>query len=78
MIVTSGTPRLDMSRPCAAAIWPMRHPTGREVGVDAHLVGDRIEELVWYPDRKDILNENRDDVCPFEVVGTERSSLRSE
>ena len=46
----------------------MRDPTRWEFGVHAHLVGDSIEKLVGYPGRKDILNKNRHDGCPFEVV----------
>jgi hypothetical protein len=43
----------------------MQDPTGREFGVDAHFVGDGIEQLVGYPDRKDILNQNRYDRTPL-------------
>src|SRR5664280_1114347 len=46
----------------------MQDPTGREFGVDAHFVGDSIEQLVGYPDRKDILNQNRHDRYSFVVV----------
>ncbi len=37
----------------------MQNAAGRELGVDAHLVGDSIKQLDGYPDRKDILNQNR-------------------
>jgi hypothetical protein len=43
----------------------MQDPTGREFGGDAHLVGDSIEQLVGYPDRKDIFNQNRHDRTPL-------------
>jgi hypothetical protein len=43
----------------------MQDPTGREFGVDVHFVGDGIEQLVGYPDWKDILNQNRHDRTPL-------------
>jgi hypothetical protein len=46
----------------------MHDPAGREFGVDAHFVGDGIEQLVGYPDRKDILNQNRHDSHSLVVV----------
>src|SRR5664280_2942794 len=46
----------------------MQDPTGREFGVDAHFVGDGIEQLVGYPDRKYILNQNRHDRYSFVAV----------
>ena len=37
----------------------MHDPAGWEFGVDAHFVGESIEQINGCPDRKDRLNQNR-------------------
>src|ERR1019366_6397313 len=46
----------------------MEDRTGRDFGVDAHLVSGSIEYLVGYPDRKHIFNQNRHVRYSFVVV----------
>jgi hypothetical protein len=46
----------------------MDDPTGRKSGVGAQFVGEGIEQLDGYPDRKDILNQNGHGVLSFVLV----------
>jgi hypothetical protein len=46
----------------------MQDRTGGNLSVDTHLIGDSIEQVVGYPDGKDILNQNGHDQYSLVVV----------